>query len=338
MGWFTKDGEVESVAVGGNTTFRAGARYAPDVSIVVTYHTYPVKTASVAKEPTPPALSSNSPSVAESDAPIIAEPDPRTISVNFSEEYAFRAAVVAFTNCFADDVFTPDRDYDTSKFHSYADVRGYFMHVDSKGIWTAKDEKTWHVERLKLRVNGYNSVVDVSLDVSFDGVNYKVFNLAGKAPSYSDNDARYASMKNLEADTDSKLFFVVSPNLIKDGRGAVASTEQTRKATNDSKKYPSGLSSWDGDHTEFKKLIKKNMNNEKSYKHIETRWKYVAKSTIQQEINTMFANAGWRDKISIGDFFIITEFSGKNRFNATVKNKAYGIEYKNGNVKLLWIQ
>jgi hypothetical protein len=103
-------------------------------------------------------------------------------------------------------------------------------------------------------------------------------------------------------------------------------------------KYPSGISSWDGDHTELKRLIRANMNDEGSYKHIETKWIYIADETVQTEINNMFAEIGWSDRISVGDFVIITEFSGKNAFNATVKNTAYGIEYKNGNVKLLGIQ
>jgi hypothetical protein len=339
MGWLTKDGEVESVEVDGSTTFRAGARYAPDVPIVVTYHTYPVKTANAAKEAAPTALSSNSPSAAKSDTSNTAKPDTRSVSVNFSEEYAFRAAVVAFTNCFANDVFMPDgNNYDISKFHSYADVRGFFMHVESKGNWTAKDENTWHVERLKLRVDKFNTVVDVSLDVSFDGANYKVFNLAGKAPSHDDNDARFSSMKSLEAESDSKLFFVVPPKLIKDNRGTLAPTKQTQKTTNDPEKYPSGISIWDGDHTGLKKLIKKSMKDEKSYKHIETKWIYIDDSAKRQDINALLAKIGWKDKISIGDFIIITEFSGKNSFNATVKKTAYGIKYKNGNIKLLGIK
>jgi len=42
-GWLTSDGEVESVDVDGTTTFNSGTKYAPDVAIVVTYHTFPIK-------------------------------------------------------------------------------------------------------------------------------------------------------------------------------------------------------------------------------------------------------------------------------------------------------
>lgn len=40
-GWMTKDGEVEHVSVDGEIKYNPDARYAADVKIVVTYHTFP---------------------------------------------------------------------------------------------------------------------------------------------------------------------------------------------------------------------------------------------------------------------------------------------------------
>lgn len=40
-GWLTEDGEVEEVQADGRTTFSEDTRLAPDVKIVVTYHTFP---------------------------------------------------------------------------------------------------------------------------------------------------------------------------------------------------------------------------------------------------------------------------------------------------------
>jgi hypothetical protein len=335
-GWLTKDGEVESVDVGGNTTFSSGAKYEPDVTIVVTYHTFPAKeTADEEQTPVPTeapeALPTEEVEAMPSEVPASSE-----VTVSFSDEEAFRAAVVAFTNMFADDIFTADgMDYDMSKLHSYADISGFYMAVDSKGTWTGKSEDAWHVEHLKLTVPEYGTIVDASLDVSYDGTNYIVSNLAGKAPSYDDNDSRFSSMKDLE--DGSGRFLTIAPSLIADGRDTSALPAQSQ--TSDvSEHYPSGVSSWDGDHTELKKLIKKNMNDEKSYKHIETKWIYIVDDTTQQEINELFAGIGWSDTVSVGDFVIITEFSGKNAYNATIKNKAYGIEYKDGSVKLISVQ
>jgi hypothetical protein len=79
------------------------------------------------------------------------------------------------------------------------------------------------------------------------------------------------------------------------------------------------------------------MNDEKSYKHIETKWIYISDEATQKEVNKTLADASWNYTLSIGDFLLMTEFSGKNAFNATVKNTAYGIEYANGTVRLLGI-
>jgi hypothetical protein len=211
MGWLTKDGEVESVKVGGKTTFRAGSRYTPNVPIVVTYHTYPAKTTDRAKE-TAPQL--NSLSVTASNTPNLTAPDIHAVSVNFPVKYALRAAVVAFTNYYATDVLTSDgNDYDISKFHSYADVAGFFMNVESEGTWTAKSKNTWHVDHLKLKIYEVGSVVDASLNVSYDGSRYKVSNLTGKGPSYPD-------ISNLENERYFALCSSVPPALIQDDRNA----------------------------------------------------------------------------------------------------------------------
>ena len=162
----------------------------------------------------------------ESDTPteeisptIISQSGNSELIASFSEEHAMRAAVVAFTNCFADDVFTEDgNDYDVSKFHSYADISGFFMHVVSKGDWNVKNENIWHVEHLELQLNGYNTTVDASLDVSCDGENYIISNLTGKAPSYDDSNASYPDMRELEENVYASLYFVVPFKLIKDDR------------------------------------------------------------------------------------------------------------------------
>lgn len=41
LGFITKDGEVESVSIDGNTTFSKGTRFMPDAAVIITYHTFP---------------------------------------------------------------------------------------------------------------------------------------------------------------------------------------------------------------------------------------------------------------------------------------------------------
>ena len=142
-------------------------------------------------------------------------------------------------------------------------------------------------------------------------------------------------MKELESDRTRLL--TISPSLIEKDRDSTTAPAQTQEPAT-TEHYPSGISSWDGDHATLKKLIKKNMNDEGSYKHIDTKWVYIDSTETQKRINDIFINAGYSDRVSIGDFFLVTGFSGKNAFNATVKNTAFGIEYKDGSVKLIAIE
>lgn len=43
IGWLTEDGEVSDISVDGDTSFSSGAKYEPDVEIIVTYHTFPTE-------------------------------------------------------------------------------------------------------------------------------------------------------------------------------------------------------------------------------------------------------------------------------------------------------
>jgi Putative peptidoglycan-binding domain-containing protein len=127
---------------------------------------------------------------------------------NFTQENAKRAAVVAFTNRFANDVFKKDGNtYDVSKFHNYGDLSGFFMHVESEGVWSKKSEDVWHVEGLRLRVNEYNTYVDASLDVSLVDGEFVVSNMTGTAPSSDD-------IRSIEKESDYALFFVVSRQML----------------------------------------------------------------------------------------------------------------------------
>ena len=203
---------MESVAIAGQTDFSRGAIFNKDVKITVTYHTFPEKEKTSAA--TTPAETTAVAVPPATTAPTKTVPVETILAENFPVEYAMRAAVVAFTNYYADDVFNSDgNSYNVSKFHSYADVSGSLMIVTSEGKWSAKNENTWHVEHLKLKVNIYNTTVDASLDVSYDGENYVISNLKGKAPSYND-------ISVFEEERDFSLFFVVPPKLVKDDRAA----------------------------------------------------------------------------------------------------------------------
>lgn len=87
----------------------------------------------------------------------------------------------------------------------------------------------------------------------------------------------------------------------------------------------SQFSVWDGSHIELEKLVKKSLNDEKSFKHIETTYRDISDESDQSEVNAILSEAGYSNRVEVGDLFIQMQFSAKNAFNATIKNTAFGI-------------
>ena len=209
FGILVSEGELKAVTIDGKSSFRKGDIFQNDAEVKIIYHS------SIENDPSIQAAKQ------ATEAQKLLEEQLEAI---FSKELAKRAAVVAFTNYYALDVFTPDgNNFDASKFHSYTDTTGdaskYFWYVKSEGTWSAKNENTWHVEDLYLQSYAFsNSIVFVSLDVNFDGKDYTVSNLAGKAPSYDDANDVYSDMSVMENSSDAALFFIVPFELIEDDR------------------------------------------------------------------------------------------------------------------------
>lgn len=169
-GWVNKENTVKEVSVNGKTNYKTSDWFDPNVKVVIRYHSFPEK--SSAPKSSSPSGSSVSASASSSDK----EAELERV---FPVETAKRAAVVALTNATAPDVFASDgNSHDVSRYHSYSDRSGDCLDVQADGLWSYKDDRTWHVSNMKL-VNAYGTAMDASLDVSFDGANYLVSNLSG---------------------------------------------------------------------------------------------------------------------------------------------------------------
>lgn len=81
------------------------------------------------------------------------------------------AVITAMTNCYADDVFGDDGQYDPSKFHAYSDLSGYCLKnvKEQGGTWSVVDATTWHVDDLVLRVNGTDEYMKINCNVRTKG-------------------------------------------------------------------------------------------------------------------------------------------------------------------------
>lgn len=101
----------------------------------------------------------------------------------------------------------------------------------------------------------------------------------------------------------------------------------------------SQFSVWDGSHTKLEKMIINNLNDEKSYKHVETTYIDIISEDRKQEVNKILADSGYSARVQINDLFILTTFSAKNAFDATIKNTAFGISsYANQTITLVGIE
>lgn len=100
----------------------------------------------------------------------------------------------------------------------------------------------------------------------------------------------------------------------------------------------SQFSVWNGQHDDLVKLIKKNMNDEKSFDHISTNYRLIETEDDVLDVNKALSDSGFSNQVEINDIYIIMEFSGKNAFNGTIKNYAIGISsYSNNTITLVYM-
>jgi len=218
-GWIHKEGEVESVSVGGDKDYSPDVWCPNDVEVVITYHTFP-KDETESPEPSP--TESVIPSASVDEAAIKAAA--AKLETSFPVEKAKRSAIVALTNSYATDVFKTDGStYDTSKFHSFADMSGFYLKLYVEGNWTAKNDNTWHVENLRL-ATPEDSTIEAALDVCFDGTNYQISNITGTlGNSGSSNNVDISEIESAK----NHPYLTVPPNLIADDRYVVDTDTQS---------------------------------------------------------------------------------------------------------------
>lgn len=160
-------------------------------------------------------------------------------------------------------------------------------------------------------------------------------------------------IKDITTDEDSNVSTIITFGDIEKGKDgpmllmAAIDSDGTTSTSMESSDYntarnnwiKSQFSAWDGAHTELKKLILKNLNDEKSYKHIETSYIDINSEERVDEVNNILSQSGYSQLVELDDLFITSEFSAKNAFGGTVKNTAYGItSYTNNSITLIGIE
>ena len=261
------------------------------------------------------------------------------------QEIAERVAVVAMTNGQATDVFYADGNtLNPAAFHSYKDISGFYLWAFNNGNWKVVDSQTWHVTDMKFMMSGYTACIKASMDITFDGNNYVVSNVDKIIAAKNKLDSADTSKINEEhlEPSDSNLFLTVSPHLVAEDRDSDAERDRNNKTMPTATRtawIEDQFSFWNGEHKKLKGLIKANLNDEKSYDHINTTYIDLTYQERVDEINKVLQSSGYSQRVSLGDLFIMCEFSAKNAFNATVKNTAYGIAYfDRGQIELIGVE
>lgn len=263
----------------------------------------------------------------------------------FPVEYARRTLIVAMTNSLATDVFKSDgNSYDPSLFHTYSDINGLYITVESDGDWSEKNSNTWHVNDIELKIEGFDTYILASMDVSYDGTNYIVSNLTRVIASlenlYSDDPSKI-NVEQMEP-SESCPFLTVDFALIQDDRDMEVMNKSTSAENTAEEMRTQWIEGqfdiWNGSHIGLEDLIISNLNDEKSYKHIQTTYVDITDESKQASVNKTLKSSGYSQRVEIGDLFIVTEFSAKNAYNATIKSAAIGIaRYSDNTLELVGI-
>lgn len=311
-------GKTIEVIIDGNSDYERGSVFAKNVDVTISYH------------------------ASEADDPeaIKAREAAAALEAVFPQEMARRAVVVAMTNCQATDVFTDDGNaYDPSKFHSYSDIDEFFMLVEDGGIWSAANESTWHVDGIVLKIFGYETYLKASANVKLDGDNYIVHNvdrvIAAKEYLDSDDPSKI-NVEHMEP-TESAPYLTVSSTLISEDRDNAAAIDKVNAKANRQTWIESQFNWWDGRHEALSDLIKQNLNDSDSFKHVDVSYIDVSDEERMNVVNTTLKDAGFSERVEIGDLFVLEEFTAKNAFNATIKSTGYGIVRSDNTVILLGI-
>lgn len=304
-------GKIESVVIEGKSDFARGDIFPKDTLIAITYH------------------------MEKGENPAY-----QVLNESLPQEMAQRAVITAMTNCQATDVFTADGSaYDTSKFHKYSDIDGFFLTVGHEGEWTAADEATWRVDDMLLNIFGYDTAIEVSCNVKMDGDSYIVFNVDKTVGTIENIGAGNSDMlytEHLEP-SDFNSFLTVPSHLIEADRDDDQVTDMIVENAERQEWIENQFSWWDGRHVELSELIKDSLNDSRSFDAAEASYIDVSDVSAQQTVNDTLASAGLSHRAELGDLFVIQEFTAKNIFDATVKSTAFGIVRENGEVLLIGI-
>lgn len=209
-----------------------------------------------------------------------------------------------------------------------------------KAVWEiakANGGKLVSIESINLEeVVGTNVIASIVCANDETVVNSIVEAIATEAKSNDTEEAAIINFGDIEEGDNGEL--LVTAGVYDDGTFDISSASINYNSARNAW-IKSQFSVWDGSHRELENMIIRNLNDEKSYNHIETNYRSIDDEADAAEINKILADAGYKNRVEIGDLFISTVFSAKNGFGGTIKSTAYGIaSYNNNSITLIAIE
>lgn len=267
IGFLTKDGEVEEISIGGDSSFSEGKGFDENVEVVIKYHTFPAAKETPKPEETPGVQLSTE--LEKQIWEIVKNNDGELASIKtVVSEKADEKAIAAAVRC-----------------KNNEEVVKAIANAISAAL--KKDGKTSAIVTIAEKSKKEDPPALATVTITSDG-EYEIISMSQD----------YNSARNLWI------------------RGQ--------------------FSPWDGSHDGLKKMIKANLNDEGSFKHIETTYIDVSDEDAKERVNSMLKKAGYSKRVEVGDLLITTKFSAKNAFGGRVKNTAIGIaSYKDNSIKLV---
>ncbi len=189
-----------------------------------------------------------------------------------------------------------------------------------------KDGEGYSLDVMELNDGGYEINAQIPYEVETEESEALLTDLLTKI-----KDLKFENVKKITiyALYDMQFVNVVAYPDNKELKEQVLAEAEKNKADREIKRRTEWIEkqfdAWDGDHIALTRLIKQNLNDEKSFEHIKTTFIDVSDETIKNEMNSIFQESGFNATAEIGDLVITTEFSAKNAFNATIKSTAIGI-------------
>ncbi len=328
-GWLTKDGEVEKVSINGDTDFSTKSKYSYDAKIVITYHTFPSKETEDIPETTkvPETMEANGDSYDRNVSGFDTKTN-QTITwngIDFSIPSYFDVLDEGSTETWMT-YYPEEEDYYASIMFQIQEFSG--TQEDFNSQIKSIIESTMggdYFANMKVQKSEEISIAGLpGWTITFSGSNTEgdgVITTGSYSFAYNINSGKIV-MITCAYDSNDQSQYDYLGDYKKVLETAKLLDEPLSPEEQEKKDYQEWVGSlfsvWDGSNKDLKDLVKENMNDPDSFKHVET--KYIDEGVGK-------------------GVTLYMKFRGKNAFGGVITSTAIAfVDYKENTITLKSIE